>query len=265
MPGSVPSVRGAIRILQHLAIAERARARELSTALALNPSTTHSILKTMVAGGMLDFDESTKLYRLGPWLRALGAAAWEAPSRASAAMPVFEEWVARTGLAIFMAERLPSNEILVVQKVDSTATIRVTVDLGYRFPITAPALGKAFLAWTDPAEVDRILMDVSLPSYTSNSIISPEAMRAELDLVRSQGWSRSRGEYFSGNNAVAAPVFDPHGRVACVICSLGPHDRMPDESLPRLGRELIVLAERVAQVVSPTDRLRAEARLVGGR
>ncbi|HVA37262.1 MAG TPA: IclR family transcriptional regulator [Candidatus Dormibacteraeota bacterium] len=249
-PGSLrskaPAVDAAVRVLDYVAQHGTARGREIALALGLNPSTGHNIAKALVQRGMLDFDAETKLYAPGPVLYALGVRVVEAGNGVvAAARPLLREWVASTRFVVFLARMLPSGEIIVVEKEESSQRIKVTVDVGERFPISAAALGKAFLAWMDPGERDLRLNQLSLPSYTYRSIVSMAEFRKELERVRACGWSESHAEYYSSSNAVAAPILDRAGRLSHVVCSLAATIDMRDEDLPRYGRALAELAARV--------------------
>ncbi|TAM57598.1 IclR family transcriptional regulator [bacterium] len=246
-----PAVDAAVRILDYVGRHGTSRGREMTMALRLNPSTGHNIAKALVQRGMLDFDHETKLYTLGPVLYALGVRAVEAGNGVVAvAQPFLREWVATTRFVVFLARMLPSSEIIVVEKEESSQRIKVTVDVGERFPLSAAALGKVFLAFMDPSEREVRMKKLALPGYTNNSIVSMPEFRKELERVQTCGWSESRAEYYSISNAVAAPIFDHAGCLSHVVCSLAATADMRGEDLSRYGRALADLAARIGETAS---------------
>jgi len=243
-----PAVDAAVRILDYVGRRGTARGREFALALGLNASTAHNVAKALVRGGLLDYDTETKLYCLGPVLYALGVRAWDAGADViTAARPLLREWVASTRFVVFLARLLPVGEIIVVEKEESSQRIKVTVDVGERFPLSAAALGKAFLAWMEPGEREARLKKLSLRAYTEKSIADLADFRKELERARSLGWSESHAEYYSSSNAVAAPIFDRSGRVSYVVCSLAATSDMREEDLPRYGRAIADLATRIGE------------------
>lgn len=246
-----PAVDAAVRILDYVGRNGTARGREIALALGLNPSTGHNVAKALVQHGMLEYDAASQLYALGPVLYALGARTVQASNGVvAAARPLLREWVASTRFVVFLARMLPSGEIIVIEKEESSQRIKVTVDVGERFPLSAAALGKVFLAWMEPGERELRMKRLSLPSYTYRSIVGLPEFRKELERVRSSGWSESCAEYYSSSNAVAAPIFDRSGRVSHVVCSLAALTDMREEDLTRYGRALADLAARISETAS---------------
>lgn len=243
---TVPAVNAAVRILWYLFEQRRSRAYHIANALGLNRSSCHGILKTLVTGGLLEFDPDSKSYSLGPVLLALGTEALQASRYIEVARPLLERWVADTQFTVGLARVLPDRDFLIVDRVEGTRNIRVTVSIGERFPLAAAALGKAYLAWLPAAEATALLTGLKLPPFTTNSITSQGQYVAELEKVRGQGWSSSVHEYYGGTNAVAAPVFGLHGEVVLVVCSLAADTDMTTTSLPAYGTAIRRLADQLS-------------------
>lgn len=246
---TVPAVRSAIRIVEYVSLEGSSRGAVVAEALGLNRSTCHGILKTLVNGGFLDFDDATKEYRLGPVLVALGARAWEEADYVRIVRPCLLKWVANRRPTIFLARLLPTGEFIVLDKADSPGVLKVTVGVGERFPPTAPAMSKAYLAFLPETDARLALEAFSHERFTSETITDVDAFLAELADVRARGWSVSRAEYYRATNAVAAPVFDPHRHVAFVLCSLAADGVLPLDELPEHGDALRALADEIGEAL----------------
>ncbi len=249
MSGPVPSVRSAIRLIQYVAEHPDTRGRDAARALELNPSTCHDILKTLVNGGMLEFDVATKRYRLGPTLVALGGRAWEETDYTRVTRPLLEQWVAETRFTVFVVRPLPNHEFVVVDKVASPHNIKVTVDLAERFPLTTAAIGKAYLTCLPREQAAALLEQAGLPAFTPWSITDVADFLAEVDQARVRGWSEARQEYFSFTNAVAAPIRGPHQRAELIVCSLAATTDMSSDRLEHHGRAIRQLANLIGEAV----------------
>jgi IclR family transcriptional regulator, KDG regulon repressor len=222
------------------------RAHVIADALDLNRSTCHGILKTLVAGGLLEFDARDKTYALGPVLVALGARAWDTSDYIRVARPLLDGWVSKTGFTIFLARLLPDKEFIVVDRVESTHNIKVTVSIGQRFPLVAAALGKAHLAWLPEEQARETLEAAELVAFTSHSITSIDAYMAELRHTRDRGWSESDREYYRSAMAVAAPVLSPGNEVALVVCSVAADTDMNKETVDTYGVAIKRVADELA-------------------
>lgn len=218
----------------------------IADTLGLNRSSCHGILKTLVAGGLLEFEGREKTYALGPVLVALGARAWDTSDYIRVARPLLEGWVSKTRFTIFLARLLPDNEFIVVDRVESTHNIKVTVSIGQRFPLIAAALGKAHLACLPEEQARAMLEAVELLPFTSHSITAIDAYMAELRHTRDRGWSESDREYYRGATAVAAPVLSPSGEVALLVCSVAADTDMTKKTVDSYGSAIKRLAEELA-------------------
>jgi DNA-binding IclR family transcriptional regulator len=85
-----------------------------------------------------------------------------------------------------------------------------------RLPAHATAAGKAVLAFSRAAVVDRLLAG-DLARLTPETITAPDVLRRCLARVRSTRTATSRGECRVGYDAVAVPVFGPGGVVVAAI------------------------------------------------
>ena len=73
-------------------------------------------------------------------------------------------------------------------------------------PLHATASGKAWLATLGEEPVRRMLASASLPRYTAQTIVTVDALLAELARVRQRGYALNLGEDDESVYAMAAPV-----------------------------------------------------------
>ncbi|BCP52107.1 IclR family transcriptional regulator [Kaistia sp. 32K] len=88
--------------------------------------------------------------------------------------------------------------------------------IGQHLPIHAGAGSKVLLAHQPEAEIEAVLSH-ELKRYTVLTFVDPEALRAELALVRARGWSRDGGEFAVSVNAYGAPIVNLSGQVVAAI------------------------------------------------
>ena len=105
---------------------------------------------------------------------------------------------------------LDGLDVLYLARYDGTQPIRLTANIGDRFPANCTATGKALMAELDPAVLaERLRGHQRLVGLTERSITDPMALRAALEHVRVQGYAVDDEETTIGVTclAIAVPGF----------------------------------------------------------
>lgn len=244
----VPSVRAAMRILKHLRKHSNQSLTEISRALALNKSTCLNILKELQAHNVVTFDESSKRYSLGYALIGLGTAAAQSFRWFDLTRPLLHELHRSTGMATMAAQRV-GDHLVVVDGVEPTNRVHVSVPRGVPLHIASGALGKCYLAFVDPQERHALIGRLGLPRFSPNTITELSDFERELATVREQGYAESYGEFAEGINAVAAPVFDATGTLLIILGVAGLSTAMPPRQMRLFGEQLRVAGRRLSAVI----------------
>jgi DNA-binding IclR family transcriptional regulator len=221
---------------------------ELADRLDLHKATVHRILRTLEEGGFIQQNSENGKYHLGWQLIPLGTLAlqhFDLRRLASDLMrALLEEHQETVDMAIYQA-----GEMYYIEVLESPQPVKIAARPGRGLPIHCTATGKAFLAFAQPEEVDKILSR-KLKRYTPLTIIDPDQIRIEFEEIRSKGYATSREEFEDGISAVAAPVFNRKGEVEAVIAIPGPSYRISDERMTTLGKAVCTAAHTL------TTRLR---------
>lgn len=216
---------------------------EISKAVGLAPSTTHRLLATLVAGGLVERQENQK-YRLGVKLIALGYAAQERLDLRTEAVDVMRDLAQKTRLTTNLA-KLDGADILYIEKIADTAHFALNIRVGQRRPAYCRALGKVLLAHLPPDEV-RQRVGVNLPRRTPQTITDVEALLQHLAHVRHNGYAVDREEAEVGCICLAAPIRDAKGEVIAALSVSGPSSQMLALPEAHLAAEVIEAANRVS-------------------
>jgi len=206
---------------------------ELAERLGLHKATVHRILRTLELQGFIQQNGENGKYHLGWQLIPLGTLAlqhFDLRRLASDLLQaLLEEHKETVDMAIY-----GDGEMYYIEVLESPQPVKIAAQPGRGLPIHCTATGKAFLAFAEPEEVDKILSR-KLKRYTPQTIIDPDLIRKEFMEIRSKGYATSREEFEAGITAVAAPVFNKKGKVEAVIAMPGPSYRIPDERMIVLG------------------------------
>jgi IclR family acetate operon transcriptional repressor len=245
MASDVPAVVNAVRLLERIARdwPDPVASGVLIDELGLNRSTCYNILGTLQRAG---------------WAASRGdRAGWSLGPRLLAMTRVSDDWMGeilqqeldslsqRTGFIVFAVQRHGLGEYAVLAKGDRGQGVRITVGLGDTFPFAAPAIMRAFHAWSDPAEVDRLVDRYGLQAFTPETVVDRGRLHDILRQTRARGYGTSVREYDLGQSGVSAPVFDERGRVALVICSLAFSSELNESTVEQYGGLIRECADRI--------------------
>lgn len=116
-----------------------------------------------------------------------------------------------------------------VDQVTPTREVIMTVTLGEPYPLHAGASSRALLAFMPEERIEAYINSGPLESLTARTIIDPQRLREDLEMVRKQGWAQSTGERKNGAASVAAPVRNHEGYAVAVVSVCGPMERFQTE------------------------------------
>ncbi len=227
------------RAPETLGVSTVARELELPKAVA------HRILKDLVTGGFLAFDDRTKLYGLGSGALKVGLAALRSLDVTRVARPYLEQMVAQTQETATVSARQGWTRVYVDQ-VLSPQEIRMAVPLGTSHALHAGSSSKAILAALPDDKVEEYLAAHALTPVTDSTITDVPALRAELARVRELGYAVSLGERQHGAGSVAAAVRSASGDVWGSISVCGPLDRFTPEARKAHGELLVDVAAAIS-------------------
>ncbi|MCL2536597.1 MAG: helix-turn-helix domain-containing protein [Nocardiaceae bacterium] len=112
---------------------------------------------------------------------------------------------------------LDDGDVVYVARVPVRRIMTVSITIGTRFPAFATSMGRVLLAGLSPADLDAYLARVELTPLTGRTIATPDALRAELDKIRSDGFCVVDQELEEGLRSLAAPIRDRDGAVVAAV------------------------------------------------
>jgi DNA-binding IclR family transcriptional regulator len=218
----VPSVEHAARILmffgQHHS--SKANLTEICAALGIYKSRGHAILKTLMAYGLVERDEATKHYSLGPNLIFLARQVLKNIDIREKATPFLRGLSAATGCTALLGI-ISGDNLIVVAKEDGHNPIGVTIEMGFRFHLMAGAHGKVIVSFLPAKERKKILAGKKLYFHGKPENLNRTLLQEEIAFCQKNSYALDMGKLQKGIHAVAAPVFSGKGTVTGVILIIG--------------------------------------------
>ena len=203
----VPAVDQAIRLLLSLAntVGGEASLTQLTKEVGISKSKGLAILNTLRNASLVNRDDRTKNYSLGPNLLLLSRALINNTDLAKAATPYLEDLAAKTGCSIHLGV-VSGETLFVVARRHAPGGSYIPIDVGHRYPLTWGAHGRAYLATMPPEELDRRLSHSAIvqAGETDRDQIDRDTLRAQVEEARRVGYGMSLGTTWSGLNAVSA-------------------------------------------------------------
>lgn len=228
--GSVRSLERGFLILEYLAAHGNGTISEISRALDLPKSTAFYLLETMARRDYVKKDKDTGRFCLGTGLWRLAAGVVRSINIVEEITPWMNEAVKQTGETCKLAVR-SGNEAVVVYKIDSPQSVRLTSELGAREPLHATAIGKCLMAWLPLEEIKEIANKTGLPRFTPRTITTLEGLLDELYSIRKQGFAIDDCEASCEGRCIAIPIRDHTGKVVAAMSVSGPSSRLSRDVL----------------------------------
>lgn len=257
--GLLSTVSNAARVLKAFLDGEgELGVSELSRRLGLGKSSIHRVLTTLVAEGLLVHDPTTRTYRLSLVLCELGEAAKANVNLHTAATPVLEELRNATGETVQVAV-LDGTEVVYVERLESSHTLRLFTQIGRRMPAHATSTGKLLLAFLPEEQREAFLEEAQpLQARTPYTITDPDALRSDLACIRRRGWSENAQESEVGVASVGFPIRDAGGHVVAAVSIAGPVMRLDGESLRRFAGVGVEGAKAISRRLGWTEDVDAQ-------
>jgi DNA-binding IclR family transcriptional regulator len=218
---------------------------ELAAVLGVHKTTVLRLLRTL-ADEHFVFRDPSHRYHLGARIHELSSRGLDQREVRGIAAPHLAAFNREHRHTTHLSE-LIGAEIVYIDKLESHDHVRMASRIGLRAPVHSTAAGKVLVADLPETELADVLAQVSFTPATENTITDATAYRAELGIVRAQGWGHDREENERSVNCVAAPVRDASGRAVAAVSVSVPNIVLTDERLLELLPSLLAVTERVSR------------------
>lgn len=224
---SVQSIERAFQILELLRAQKRAlRVSDIAELIGLSTTTTHRLLKTLIACRAIQQDPQTRLYDLNAHMLVYGRAVLNRFNFLGYVHPIMGELSKEVGETVFMGILDDQYDLVYIDQVDTLDhPLRMTPQIGLRQPAHCTSLGKALLANLPEDRLSTFLRRGKFERKTEFTITTADALSQELETVRKVGHAIDREETEYGICCVGAPIRNSRATVAAISIS-GPASRL---------------------------------------
>ena len=210
---------------------------EISSKLGLYKSTVHNIVSTFEQCGYIEKSPGNNKYRLGMKILELAFVVNSNLGLHKVVHPYMSALSNEINEVVYFA--LPKdNQIIYLEGVYPSSSYSARSMIGEKAEMYCTALGKAILAFLPKDRRISVIKNQSMTAYTPNTITDRSALSAELDKIRSQGYSIDNMEHEFGIKCVGVPVFRRDGSLLGAISISGPSLRFDDQTIAEYIKKL---------------------------
>jgi DNA-binding IclR family transcriptional regulator len=218
----VQSVEVAGRILGVLAQSTRAMMlRDVAEAADMPPGQAHPYIVSLRKIGLVEQDEASGLYRLGPFALHLGLARL----RAFEPYQLAGEAIGQLAQALDLGVALSvwgTYGPTVIRSIESSHTVLTNSKPGTVLDLTGTATGKVWAAFLPRHFVEKRIAAELKQMRGQGGAATQAAIERELAKIHAQGYAATDGNPWPGIAAACAPVFDHTGQIQLAVALLGP-------------------------------------------
>lgn len=216
---------------------------ELAQRARLSRAVVRRVLLTLEHLGYVARHE--RLFSLTPRVLELGYGYLASLPITDIALPYMEE-LSRSVLESCSMSVLDGSDIVYVQRVPVRKVVAITLAVGARLPAHCTSMGRVLLAGLDREALARWLQDVQPRARTRFTLTDTDALKQELQRVRTQGYAYVEQEFEEGLCSVAVPLHDRRGRVVAALnlgmpFRAGARERVRKDILPPLRRTALLI------------------------
>jgi len=249
---AVQSVDRALMVLEILGRRGSAGVTEIAADLGVHKSTVSRLIAVLESHGFVEQLSDRGKYRLGFAIVRLAGFTTAQMDLAKESQPICDRLSRESGETTNIAI-LDGDRIINIVEAHGPAEISLRTWIGQNCPAHATSSGKALLAALGAQTLRDLLGAGTLPVFTPNTVSDTDALAAELEHVRRDGWANVREELEVGLNAVAAPIWDSSGKTIAALSVSGPAYRLSPDRFATVAKLTIDSARQISRRLGHLD------------
>jgi len=232
---NVPNLERGLLIIELLATVKRGLTlAEITETLSLTKTTAFRVVSTLIFKNYLQKNETTKKITLSRKMLTLGISSMNEQSIVEVSIDVMRALRDELKESVMLGVLLGSKGAI-LEQVLSSYPVKLSVEQGTQFSLHSSVGGKCILANLSKEEADKILKEITLTSFTKNTITSKKEFKNQLKEVKDLGYAIDNGEDIQGIHCVGAPIFNEQGYPVAALWITAPHGRLPHDEFGKKG------------------------------
>lgn len=244
----VGALASGLSVLRYLAAASApVGVSRVARDLGLHSSTCFNLLKTLVHERLVQFDEATKTYAITLGVVELAKGALEQKSYLRMIRPHLDELALRHNVTVTLWHRTLDERVVLIDRADNDAAVRVHMSIGQRLPMWVAALGRVMAAHSDLTVAQ---LKARFSALRWEEPLDFNTYLAEVEEARRLGYAIDVGRFSRGITAVSAAVIGAAGQPLMAISTVGISAQFDKAAIRALGRDLRVRTAEISKAMS---------------
>jgi IclR family transcriptional regulator, acetate operon repressor len=223
----------------------------VADATGLPPATAHRMIAQLESRELLKRAFGSKKVFPGPRLIALGM------SVVNRSLSSDEVHVVLVCLAARLDEHchigiVSGREVCYTDSAKSSRRSGLLFEPGDRAPIHCTSIGKCFLANLPAGELEQVLDQLELRSYTPKTMTARKDLVRHINQVRERGWASSNEEFAAGVVGCAVPLRNTSGNFLAGLGVSVPAAHCRYEEIDRFLPDLLEASAEIEILLSKT-------------
>lgn len=238
---------------------------EIARLADITMGSAQRITFTLVSLGYLEKDEVMKTYRVGPRVMGIARSYMQSVDLQRASQLPMQQLAQVTGETVNVSVRSGTDIVYVLRMPNKDSMILPDLWVGSNLPLQYTSMGRVLLAHLPESECELVMRDMAFPFTTNAREVQEDSFRADLDLIRQQGFAVNDRDLRPDLRSVAAPILDSAGNA---VAALGIAVRAGHYNLNEIDTKLVPPLLREASAISRNlgySEARDERRIIANR
>ncbi len=221
---------------------------QIAKQMMLPKSSAFNLVYTLVHLKYVRKQEETGRYQLGLRLFEVGSAAVHHVDITSVLRQYMGD-IAKVCNETMHCGVLSGMDVLYIDKIESTQSIRMSSHVGTRMPLYATAMGKAFLACLPDIKVREMYANIPLAELTPHTIASLEDLIGQLAQIRRLGYATENQESNLNVSCIGIAILNRDDLPEYALSISAPSFRMEEKEILAYGQLLLRAKRKIERVL----------------
>lgn len=215
---------------------------QVARELGLNTSTCFNLLKTLVNERLVVFHSAKKVYSVGLGFVELAKGTLEKGSFAKLIRPHLDDLVASHSITATLWQRAGEDRVVLVDRADCDAAIRVHMTIGQRLPLYIAALGRAMAA---NSGLTRTELRQKFSQLRWQNAPSFDEYYADVEVTAERGYAVDVDHYVRGVTTISAAIITDEPVATMAISAVGFSGQFSGSMIEDIGSDLRRRADEI--------------------
>ena len=217
--------------------------------------TVHRLLVSLAVEGLVDRDQKSGKWSLGPELYLLGSLAAGRYDITDRSRDILRDLARETGESVFLSARRGDETVCIASEEGSFPLRSHVLYVGIRLPLGVASAGLVILSHLPDRDIDDYLSRADVTGEWGTQHRRDE-IAERIAETRLNGYAVNPGLLVEGSWGMGAAVFDAQGSPAWALSITGVESRFREERRRELGELLLRQAHRLTQLLADRPRSR---------